>query len=309
MASTRRPRRPWRSARSTIAARLRRSARPSGRHRCPVVGRRRGVARARLSRRPACRAVTKIHECLQPQSYDARVSTRTRAWTSPRGSPLFASPNNKPRARRPTDVALAITSLVVLVLAGSLSHIGADLDVALLDLLGSFPTFLDAMWRAAVLAAGAWAVFLVAAALVRGRLSLARDIVASTVAAVVVAVLAGTLAGDDAWYVVTDLADIDGPPGFPRPPDGRHRGDLVGVAPPHPALPPPRPMVDRRPVRRHDVPRRDVRLGRHRGDRHRAPRIGGRAPPRRLSRRSSGRRRGSGSPSSSSGSVSRTCGR
>ena len=65
------------------------------------------------------------------------------------------------------------------------------------------------------MAAAAWAVVLVAAALVRGRLSLARDILASAVVAVAVALLAGAVAGDGAWHVLTDLADIDGPPDFP----------------------------------------------------------------------------------------------
>ncbi len=136
-------------------------------------------------------------------------------WTSAQGSPLFASPDGEPRARRPTDAALAIASVVVLVVAGAISRIGADLDLALSELLRSLPGFLDALWKPAILAAGAWAVFLLAAALVRRRLSLARDIVASTVAAVAVALLAGAVAGDDAWHVVTDLADVDGPPGFP----------------------------------------------------------------------------------------------
>ena len=156
-----------------------------------------------------------IRDRLDRQSYDARVSTRTRVWTSPRGSPLFASPDDEPRARRPTDVALAITSVVVLVLAGSLAQLGAALDLALSELLGLFPRFLDALWRTASVAAAAWALVLVAAALVRGRLSLARDILASAVVAVAVALLAGAVAGDDAWHVLTDLADIDGPPGFP----------------------------------------------------------------------------------------------
>ena len=156
-----------------------------------------------------------IRDRLDRQSYDARVSTRTRVWTSPRGSPLFASPDDEPRARRPTDVALAITSVVVLVLAGSLAQLGAALDVALSELLGLFPRFLDALWKTASVAAAAWAVVLVAAALVRGRLSLARDILASAVVAVAVALLAGAVAGDGAWHVLTDLADIDGPPDFP----------------------------------------------------------------------------------------------
>ena len=53
------------------------------------------------------------------------------------GAVLFASAPREARARRPTDVALAIASFLALVVTTVLARVGADLDEGLRALLES----------------------------------------------------------------------------------------------------------------------------------------------------------------------------
>src|SRR5436853_125564 len=85
----------------------------------------------------------------------------------PGGPPLFASARGEARARRPTDIALAITSLLALVVTCVLATIGADLDEELGDLLTSLPPFFDPFWKALAWIPVAWALALLVAAIAR----------------------------------------------------------------------------------------------------------------------------------------------
>ena len=131
------------------------------------------------------------------------------------GVVLFASAPGEQRARRPTDVVLAITCVVTIIIASTATTVGGDLEAGLGDVLASFPPFLDPLWRALVWAPLAWALVLLGAAAVRRRPTLARDILAGMVVSVAIAALLGWAVGHDTWAVVTHFADLDGPPVFP----------------------------------------------------------------------------------------------
>ena len=61
-----------------------------------------------------------------------------------------------------------------------------------------------------------------------------------------IAVVTSEIVLDDGWSFVSGLADTDGPAGVPAgSPDVGDGGDLDGLAPPQPSVPPPRPVVDR----------------------------------------------------------------
>jgi glycosyltransferase 2 family protein len=131
------------------------------------------------------------------------------------GHPLFASSRSEPRARRPTDIAMAIASLLAIVVTCVLANVADDLDQAFSDVLTAFPPFLDPLWLALAWTPVVWALVLLGAALVRRRPSLARDIVGGVVLAVLLAGLVGLLAGNGAWVAVTRFGDVNGPPAFP----------------------------------------------------------------------------------------------
>ncbi|MET0577613.1 MAG: hypothetical protein ABW122_03070, partial [Ilumatobacteraceae bacterium] len=133
----------------------------------------------------------------------------------PTGPLLFASGLHDPRARRPTDVAMAAFSVVALIVTSVVAGIGADLDAGWTDLLAQFPPFLDPLWELLAWAPIAWALVVLVAAIVRRRPTLARDIAAGVVVAVFLAVLLGRWVTDDPWDVVARLADLDGPPVYP----------------------------------------------------------------------------------------------
>ena len=140
---------------------------------------------------------------------------RAVAVDAPVGLLLFASAQDEPRARRPTDVALVITGVVLLLLAATFSEIGGDIDVAIADALASLPGFFDPLWLVLAWTPVAWSVVLIAVSLLRGRRALARDLVAGVAASLLVAVFLAALLGDGAWDSLTRFADLDGPPAFP----------------------------------------------------------------------------------------------
>jgi glycosyltransferase 2 family protein len=131
------------------------------------------------------------------------------------GPVLFASAAGEARARRPTDVALAITSLLVLVVVAVLGRVGADLDAGLVAVLEDFPPFLDPLWKLLAWAPIAWAVVLLVAAVARRRLPLARDIAAGVVVAIAISAVLGAAVDGDPWVAVARFFDFDEPPAFP----------------------------------------------------------------------------------------------
>jgi glycosyltransferase 2 family protein len=148
------------------------------------------------------------------------------------GPVLFASAPKEPRARRPTDVALAITSVVVIIIVSVLTRVGADLDAELTTLLADFPPFFDPLWRLLVWAPVAWAATLLVAAAIRRRPDLVRDIAAVIIVAFGLAAVVGAAFVGDPWAPITRFADLDGPPAFP-PGAITVAAAVIAVAGPH----------------------------------------------------------------------------
>lgn len=128
---------------------------------------------------------------------------------------LFASSADEARGRRPTDVALVASSLLVLLLTAVAFGLGPRTDSLLSQLLGSLPSVVDAMWRTLFWSGALWAVALVPIALVRRRWALARDLLLAAPAAVVLTAGLVALVMDDGRSLVSLLADPNGPPVYP----------------------------------------------------------------------------------------------
>ena len=134
---------------------------------------------------------------------------------APTGLQLFASVQDEPRARRPTDVALAIIGFLLVVVTATLSEVGGDLDAEFADLLESFPSFFDPLWLILGWTPVAWAVFLFVVALARRRTALARDLLAGAVLGLALAVFVAWVLGEGAWDPLVLFADVHGPPAVP----------------------------------------------------------------------------------------------
>ncbi len=143
------------------------------------------------------------------------MRTTRRLWQPPTGLQLFASPEGEARARRPTDVALAIASFLVLLIAGTLASVATQLDEAVADLLSSLPGFLDGIWRVVATSALVWAGLLLIISVVRRRTSLVRDLLFAALIGAAVAVIAGEVVVDDGWGVLSGLFELNDPPAFP----------------------------------------------------------------------------------------------
>ena len=145
-----------------------------------------------------------------------RPGTTVRPLASrPLGLQLFASAQDEPRSRRPTDVVLAIGTALLVVAAAVASRLLTELESSFSELVAEVPGFFDIVWRSMFWVAVAWSIVLVAVAVVRGRLALARDLVLATLIALVGAAAAAAIVMDDGTSVVDVLIDVDGPPVFP----------------------------------------------------------------------------------------------
>jgi len=133
----------------------------------------------------------------------------------PTGPVLFASGPHDPRARRPTDLALALTSVLAIVVTSVASQIGGDVDAALAAALSLFPPFLDPLWSGLAWAPLIWAVILLGTTVLRRRTTLARDLIGAVAVAIGLAVLVGAVVTDDPWAPLSRLGDVGGPPAFP----------------------------------------------------------------------------------------------
>jgi glycosyltransferase 2 family protein len=131
------------------------------------------------------------------------------------GVQLFASAEDEPRSRRPTDIALAITSAFALLVAAVASKLFDQLEQSISDVVADVPAFFDTLWRLAFWTPVGWALIVVVAAVVRRRWALFRDVAAAAVLALVLAVVASAIVMDE-WIGFGELLfDVDGPPFFP----------------------------------------------------------------------------------------------
>ena len=163
-----------------------------------------------------------------------------------RGLQLYASAQAEPRARRPTDIALAIVSATAVALCVAFAEVASTFEADLLALIDSIPDLFEPLWRLAFLAPVAYSVVLILVAFARGRRALVRDSIGSIVLALLLTAAIAALVMDDGRSVFELLFDVNGPPVFPPgAAGGRHGRDLDVVAPRQPAVPSLRAMAHR----------------------------------------------------------------
>ena len=131
------------------------------------------------------------------------------------GLQLFASAQDEPRSRRPTDVVLAIVSALVVLVAALASKLLTELEQSVADVVGDVPSFFDTLWRLAFWAPVAWSLVLIVAAVVRGRGALARDLILAPVVSLVLVAVVAAIVMDDGTGIGEVLFDVNGPPYFP----------------------------------------------------------------------------------------------
>jgi uncharacterized membrane protein YbhN (UPF0104 family) len=135
-----------------------------------------------------------------------------------RGLQLYASTQDESRARRPTDIALAIVSATTVALCIAFAEVAATFEAELLNLIDAIPDLFEPLWRLAFLGPIAYAVVLVVVAIARGRRALVRDSIGSVVLAILLTALIAALVMDDERSVFELLFDVNGPPVFPPGP-------------------------------------------------------------------------------------------
>jgi uncharacterized membrane protein YbhN (UPF0104 family) len=120
---------------------------------------------------------------------------------------FFSSASDAPRARRPTDAILLLTAVTAIALASVVPETSAFIT-AVTSVVQALPGLLGWFWESCDTLVAAWAIVLIAAALVgRGRLRLLRDqILAVAVASIVGALL---LEGNATF---THALTVGGPP-------------------------------------------------------------------------------------------------
>jgi glycosyltransferase 2 family protein len=131
------------------------------------------------------------------------------------GIQLFASAQNAPRSRRPTDIVLAIVSTLVVLLAATAAVVFEPLDESLSDLVADIPAFLEPLWNFAFWTPLVWSGVLIVIALVRRRWPLVRDLVAAPLLSILLGAIVAAIVGTDGRGVVEVLIDTNGPPVFP----------------------------------------------------------------------------------------------
>jgi uncharacterized membrane protein YbhN (UPF0104 family) len=128
---------------------------------------------------------------------------------------MFASAQDEPRSRRPTDVVLAIVSALVVVIAALMSKLLTQLEESISEVVADVPSFFDTLWRLTFWAPVVWAVVLILAAVVRGRGALTRDLLAAPALSFGLAAIVAGIVMDDGAGIGDLLFDVDGPPYFP----------------------------------------------------------------------------------------------
>ena len=132
-----------------------------------------------------------------------------------RGLQLYASARDERRARRPTDIALAIVSAVTLAICIAFAKVAATFETALAEVLISLPGLFEPLWRGAFWAPLVYAAALLILAALRNRRALARDMAGAVILGVLITALTASLVMDDDRGVVDLLLDVNGPPVFP----------------------------------------------------------------------------------------------
>jgi uncharacterized membrane protein YbhN (UPF0104 family) len=122
---------------------------------------------------------------------------------------IFATAPDEPRARRASDVTLLLTTSFALAAASAAASPTPVFVEALQRLAADVPHFLGALWQLTIDATALLALFLLVAAIVDRRGSLARDLVVAATVTVVVWTLIGRVTTDswpDVWAAIRAAA-------------------------------------------------------------------------------------------------------
>ncbi len=131
---------------------------------------------------------------------------------------FFAAPADDPRARRPIDVAILVTSLVVVILLGWLYSARGEVDTRFLEFFADgTPGWISGIATIAYVVGGLYCAGLIIGIAVfgNGRGAIARDIVLAEVLAVAGLVVASYVAGPEFPDFFPELMERDGFPSFP----------------------------------------------------------------------------------------------
>src|SRR5262245_6961866 len=126
---------------------------------------------------------------------------------------IFSSASDAPRARRPTDIVLLVSSVGFILLLSIPAPGPTKLDTAVANLLSSLPGLFGWLWEIGYDLLIGWAVVLLALALfARGRKRLFLEELVAGALALGVAMLAGKAAGTDWTSSLQAIGKSDPPP-------------------------------------------------------------------------------------------------
>jgi uncharacterized membrane protein YbhN (UPF0104 family) len=152
------------------------------------------------------------------------------------GVRFFATPADAPRARRATDVILAVGSAVGLALTSAAAVPQPGFSRTVETLLRRAPSLLDGLWQIGADLLALLAVVLIVAALVGRRLTLARDLVLAGLLGFCVWLVVGRWIGGSWPDVWETLRSAEPPPWYPSS-RASVAGAVVVTASPHVVLP------------------------------------------------------------------------
>jgi hypothetical protein len=123
---------------------------------------------------------------------------------------FFSVPAGATRDRRPTDVVVLVTAIVVLTLfATRVGEPPHGFEAALVDLVSHLPAFLEPLWQIAYDALAVWAFCVIVIAVARRQWGLVRDLAITVVAVICFAALIGRWTNGVWPDVVDDLFGAD----------------------------------------------------------------------------------------------------
>jgi uncharacterized membrane protein YbhN (UPF0104 family) len=131
---------------------------------------------------------------------------------------FFAAPADDPRARRPIDVAILVTSAIAVVLAGWAYRARGEIDTRILDFFGDgVPGWISGIATIAFIVGGLYCVALIVGIAVfgDGRGAIARDMLLALATAFGGLVVASYLAGPEFPDLIPELLERDGFPSYP----------------------------------------------------------------------------------------------
>jgi uncharacterized membrane protein YbhN (UPF0104 family) len=131
---------------------------------------------------------------------------------------FFAAPADDPRARRPIDVAILITTVLTVAVLGWVYRERGELDTRVFEFFADgLPGWISGIATIVFILGGIYSIGLILGIAVfgQGRGAIARDMLLAEVLAVVGVVAAAYLAGPEFPDFIPELAERDGFPSFP----------------------------------------------------------------------------------------------